>query len=656
MKSVEIYRLLGIGLIFLFLSQKGYTWKAVYYFPEIAKVYYDVRQDKPAHKESAYCFPENLYYPLHAGIACRGVSILHYGKPDAKQVPDSLGKQKMWHYLKVFNYPIDCRKDTTILDFSFYLEKVKKYRIYLHSTTDVWVYKDFECSFEGFQYPVQISLSAFSTSAVSRIPSIDKLFLVVNKDEEDKKGPVFIVNKFVVADRLEQEKTFLHPFWDRLFHRPVVDSVFSYMNNDPALFRNTFYRPLWNQLYLKRDKEDEEEIPLLKEVLALALQDYPFYDEKGIKKKVILEKLQELYDTQYLFSGEKQFLEALACFLQTEINDGHFFLKLPSSGEEKQLSPVRLYEIGKKIIVSAVFDSTYISQLPLGTEVLAIDGQKVEACIEDLKLAQYGVEERKRARAIALLLNRKPGDSVILTVKSRAIGEKREVKLNYPGSISIPANFRFPHALFEQKEEIAYFRIARMDGQVFLRFVNHFKEIKQSKGLILDLRGNGGGSPDGEILFSTFIQQPMVYEHMGFKDSKRRRESVVIQPHPTLRLPSDFPVVILGDENTACASEAFIQAMRQLESCWFLSHSPTAGSLHDRHAVIFPSGIFLSLDCLSEKQYSVGGKVIECVGLEPDIWVQYRKPEDLAPYNDLLKSKAVEFIQSHKRCKSLLKG
>lgn len=486
-------------------------------------MYYDVRQDKPAHKESAYCFPENLYYPLHAGIACREVSILHYGKPDAKQVPDSLGKQKMWHYLKVFNYPIDCRKDTTILDFSFYLEKVKKYRIYLHSTTDVWVYKDFECSFEGFQYPVQISLSAVSTSAVSRIPSIDKLFLVVNKDEEDKKGPVFIVNKFVVADRVEQEKTFLHPFWDRLFHRPVVDSVFSYINNDPALFRNTFYRPLWSQLYLKRDKEDEEEIPLLKEVLALALQDYPFYDEKGIKKKVILEKLQELYDTQYLFSGEKQFLEALACFLQTEINDGHFFLKLPSSGEEKQLSPVRLYEIGKKIIVSAVFDSTYISQLPLGTEVLAIDGQKVEACIEDLKLAQYEVEERKRARAIALLLNRKPGDSVILTVKSRAIGEKREVKLNYPGSISIPANFRFPHALFEQKEGIAYFRIARMDGQVFLRFVNHFKEIKQSKGLILDLRGNGGGSPDGEILFSTFIQQPLrTYEQVGEVDLSRR--------------------------------------------------------------------------------------------------------------------------------------
>lgn len=655
MKPHIRYKLLGIGITFWLLSQMGYAWKAVYYLPKVKVVYYDIRQESRGHQKHIHWFAENIYYPIYPGPACCGINPLQYGKLAPGQVPDSLRKQKAWYYLKVFDRPITCQKDTTKLTLFYYQQAIRKFSIYLHTTSGGWVHKVFTCDFDGYQYPLQVSLSDFFESDRQIGTSIDKLLLIAEGDIKHKKEIVFSVNQFTLADVIEQEKTFFHPFWDRLFHRPEVDSVFKYMDDDPASLRNTYYYTLWNQVYLLKEKTEEEELPLIKEIIELVLHHYPFYQERELDKKIILQKLQALYADSSLFADEHRFLEVLASFLRTEINDGHFFLRLPFVRKKKLVSPVRLYEIGGKIIVSAVFDSIYNSELPLGTEVLSINGRNIQDCINDLKSIQYGVEERKRSRAIALLLNRAPGDSVTLKVKRKNSTVVCDVVVKYPASVTVPADFSVPQALFEQTDGVSYFRIAQMDGQVFLRFANHFEEIKHSKGLILDVRGNGGGSPDGEILFSTFIQHPTVFKHTGFKNSERRRESVLIRPHPTLHFSSDFPVVILADENTACASEAFILAMKQLDNCWFFSHSPTAGSLQDRHGVWFPSGIFLSLDCLAEKQYSLQGEVVENAGLQPDIWIQYRRPEDLAAYSDLLKKKAIEFIQLYERNKSLLR-
>lgn len=653
MKLEKMYIFVFIGICVLMGSPKAYAWRIVYYIPEMIRVHYDLKQDCSYNKQQVLEFPKNLYYPF-SSESTQGVNILQYGKLGIKNVPIMFLGQKKRYYLKKFDNPILCRKDTTILTFYFYQKNIKKYSIYLHTTTNIWKNKDFICDFDGFQYPIQIHLSDFFSSFDSIIPAIDTLLILIETDEGLKKEAALIANKLSIEDFIQRERTFSHPLWDRLFHRSNADSVYNYMENDPAVFRNTYNHTLWDCMYFIRDTDGENELYMIKNVLYHALFEYPFYDERALDKRSIIQKLERLYADQASYSDEKLFLEDLEKFLRKEINDGHFFLKLPSLIKKRQISPVRLYEVAGKVLVSAVFDSTYVSFLPLGTEVLAVKGKKIAACIDSLKREQYGVDERKRSRAIASLLNGYVGDTLILTIKKNNKSKIEEINLVYTDKIHIPPNFKLAHGLFECKNDIAYFRIAQMDGKVFLRFVNHVNKIKKCKGLILDLRGNSGGSPDGELLFSSFIQRPTVYCHIGFNNSDRRRESIVIQPHKSIRIPSDFPIIILGDENTACASEAFIQAMQQLDNCSFLSHSPTAGSLQNRYGVIFPSGVFLSLDCLTEKIYSIKDKVIECTGLVPDIWVQYRTIDDLAPYKDILKVKAFELLEAYEMRKSLI--
>lgn len=626
------------------------SWKAVYYTPKVDSVYYDIQQDELYNDKIIIDFPDGIDYSdqIYRDFSRKGLQLLQYGNLSFTVNPRISNEYEGYFYLKEFLHPIHCRKDTTILKLSFYQKNIKNYSIYIHPVgADIWLQKDLQCKFEGFQSPLQLQLNElFEEQELNfTIPEIDKLLIVVYPDIQEK-DVVFASNQLAIFDLYYTEEKYYHPFLDRLFSLPESDSIFKDGTDNVAIMRNTYYYTPWSSFYFVNDKNDEDEIDLVKDVIRQSLEEYQFYSERGLDKQEVLEKLHQLYDVKELYADKQSFLEALSLLLRKEINDGHFFINSPHTKQKSSYSPVRLYEIANKIVVSAVFDSTYMEILPLGSEVVAINGRELEPIIDSLKIWQYGVEGRKRSRAIASLLDRQKGDSVILSVRKEGDNELQRIPLIYNNSITIPANFRIPHTHFEVDKEIGYFKVNRMDGEVFLHYVNNLEKIRDCKGLIIDLRGNGGGDGDGELIFSSFISKPMVYSHIGFKGNHYRKESVVIKPHSSIRLPSKFPVVILGDENTACASEAFIEAMRQLDNCYYLSHTFTSGSLHGRYTVFFPSGIFISLDCLSEKIYSPRGELLECKGIKPDIWIQHKKVEDLIPYNDLLKEEAKKLINT----------
>ena len=106
---------------------------------------------------------------------------------------------------------------------------------------------------------------------------------------------------------------------------------------------------------------------------------------------------------------------------------------------------------------------------------------------------------------------------------------------------------------------------------------------------------------------------------------------------PNKRFYLNIPTVILVDENTACESEAFAEAMRYNVGTILIGKSSTAGSYASVFKLCFPSGVSMKINSLVPKTMVSSGKTIENQGVPPDIWVKISEVHDLYPYNDKIR-------------------
>jgi C-terminal processing protease CtpA/Prc len=292
-----------------------------------------------------------------------------------------------------------------------------------------------------------------------------------------------------------------------------------------------------------------------------------------------------------------------------------------------------------------------MNQLSLGDVVVAIDNKLINEQVDSLRQLQHGTEDRQERALLASILARSKTDSCLLTIVCNN-QEQKKVLVKYNGKIVIPHNCRPKHLEFKLLDgDIAYFRILGMGGNVYLRFLNHYEEICNSNGLILDLRNNGGGEMiEGMNIFSHFIEHPQVYGNYHTYGNDNNIASFVTLPNNNYSfVDSPLPVVIIGNSYTACASEQFIYNMAKLDNVVFISSDKTAGAFMGMRNLILPSGIVFFVNGMSGKM-SLGNSnnIIENKGLEPDIWIPMSKIADLAPYNDILLQKAKRYIQNYK--------
>jgi C-terminal processing protease CtpA/Prc len=605
----------------------------VYNETKVVSRHYDIFDDP--------IFKNCPYYPLNKLIvpAEKGICITKYGKINKKEVINALDLGKKEHYFfKTFSRL--SLKNTTIIKHAIFQKNVKNYDINIQMSNGHWYKRTFNCDFEGYQIPKELSLSNWSKDDFTLTG-----VLITVKPINPSEKIIFAVSEFNISDQIVVETECQHPFLDQLLDKVGnCDTILTangllYSNKDmlSLLCTEETYRmhKMSNYFSFKTNSNDSE-IVLLKKIIHLAIKEYPFYQEKDIDQQSIKNRFIDFCSAHSDSMSIQDFTSSLASFIRKEFMDAHFFVEPPKKERTTTSSgPIRLYEIAGKVLVAGIFDTLY-KNVPLGAEIISIDKKPVNKIIDSLSVFQLGQPERKRMRAIATMLYRNVNDSAIIIYKIKRQTETATIR--YDRKINIPSHFKPDHFLFEFIDSIAYFKINHMDSYVFLRFINHVEQIREAKGLILDLRGNpGGSSSEGEKLFSMFIDRPTVFHHVVALNRTSRLESKIIRPNENIHFYPEYPVVILGDENTACASEDFIQAMKQLKQCYFLSYSTTCGSLQSRYGISFPSGTFLSLDCLSNKIFAHEVGIVENVGISPNVWVQPTKIEDLAPYNDLLK-------------------
>jgi len=255
-----------------------------------------------------------------------------------------------------------------------------------------------------------------------------------------------------------------------------------------------------------------------------------------------------------------------------------------------------------------------------GDQIIAIDG-------EDMT----GVDG-----FVALQKVRGPeGTTVVLTIEREDIEEPFDVSI-------VRAKITLPNVESEiLDEDILYIILYNFNDEAHNDLREALKEglTQDPIGIILDLRGNGGGYRHIAVnIASEFIEEGVIlYEEYG--DGTQD----VHQARSYEGLATDIPLVVLVDGTSASATEIFAGAVQD----------------HERGTLVgtttFGKGVVWTIYPLSSDRgvlrmtianwLTPNGRFIHGVGLDPDIVVPYTE-EDAAAGTDPQLDKAIELLSN----------
>ena len=188
------------------------------------------------------------------------------------------------------------------------------------------------------------------------------------------------------------------------------------------------------------------------------------------------------------------------------------------------------------------------------------------------------------------------------------------------------------------EDDIAYIKLNNFDQSVYGNFISYIEQLTSSgpKKYIIDLRNNPGGFLEMAVdLAGWFLNKGdlVVIEDFGGKAEQKKSYS---------RGPgvlANSPVVILINEGSASASEIFAGALRDNRKVMLIGEK-TFGKGSVQEGIDLPDGSILKVTIAN--WLTPHGTVIEGKGLEPDIAVVDKNPNDDI---DAQLQKAIEVIK-----------
>jgi C-terminal processing protease CtpA/Prc len=211
----------------------------------------------------------------------------------------------------------------------------------------------------------------------------------------------------------------------------------------------------------------------------------------------------------------KEYYDVLRKFCAL-LQDGHTNVYYPSS-VRKQLSnlKIRLLSINKRAFVSNV-DQSLAKQIPLGTEILEVNGQPMKAYVQK-RVIPYVSSSTQYVLwdwAIRTMFYGTKGDYVNLKLKQPS-GKILTMKLlrNREGVKWVKPYKRPPLLEFKWlKGKVAYLAINSFsDNSIQQEFPKWLPELYKAKAVVIDIRKNGGGSSDNaSFIVKHFTKQKVL--------------------------------------------------------------------------------------------------------------------------------------------------
>lgn len=345
------------------------------------------------------------------------------------------------------------------------------------------------------------------------------------------------------------------------------------------------------------------------------------------------------------------------------LQDGHTDVSGPSEWPTAA-PPVTVRELERRIVVTGLVAPVALAdealrrecegaQLQLGDEVLAIDDEPIATVLKE-RIHPYVCASTPQHRSLVAcprLLHGEPGSKVRLTIRS-GDGPPRDVTLTR--GYQRPPSRSSARANGEVTDGIVYVQLpsfgSTSNAEAFERLL---PTIRAAKGLILDVRQNGGGDTSvGNRILSWLTDQPLPGSHWrtrAYKPAFRawgRPEEWHRGTHAAVVPKSDpwlGPVVVLTGPSTFSAAEDFLVVLKASRRARLVGE-PTGGSTGQPLVVEgLPAGGRARI-CTKRDTFPDGTEFVG-VGVLPDVQVLPTIADHLAG-RDAVFQRGLEEMQS----------
>jgi C-terminal processing protease CtpA/Prc len=184
-----------------------------------------------------------------------------------------------------------------------------------------------------------------------------------------------------------------------------------------------------------------------------------------------------------------------------------------------------------------------------------------------------------------------------------------------------------------------YIRIVTFEnGSWIYEFHSVLAYLKDTRGLIVDVRDNGGGSTNmSDIMVSRFITLPLPYYPVYIQGKPQNTHPV----QPLGPFTYTKPVVVLINGVCFSTTESFAEMMRQIQNVTVVGDTTGGGGGAPEYFSL-PSGREIRVSTKDLRRYD--GMPVEWNGIPPDIVVMQTR-DDVKNGHDLQFERAIRLLQ-----------
>lgn len=236
---------------------------------------------------------------------------------------------------------------------------------------------------------------------------------------------------------------------------------------------------------------------------------------------------------------------------------------------------------------------------------------------------------------VAEMIRGEKGTKVVLTVIHPDSSEPVDISIERDDILIPSVSYR----MLDAETPIGYIQLSRFSGESGNEVREALEELlnKGAVGLVLDLRGNGGGLLSAAVdVADHFLDEKVVVRQ------ESRREGERIEETRDATLAPETPLVVLVDGGTASASEILAGALQDHDRAVLVGQRTFGkGSVQ----LVFDLSDGSSVHVTSARWFTPDGHQIDQEGLTPTIGVEITQ-EDIDNNRDVALNRAIEYLQN----------
>ncbi len=354
-------------------------------------------------------------------------------------------------------------------------------------------------------------------------------------------------------------------------------------------------------------------------------------------KEVNWEEVKKKYAPQAAKAANDDEFHQVLARMVSELKDGHTRVVAPQQGRQGRLPLVLRQANGGWVVVSVAGSRTGEENgVRPGMELVRLNQQPVAEAIERHRETAPGATEAARQlEALDQALRGKPGEAAELTFRTPH-GKTVTTRMTYeiPGrEAGEPRRGRRSGVQLVRETEFAvsdtaksalgyrrlpggwgYIKVSSFQSPPGTALDQALTRLQPMKGLIVDLRGNGGGiMGNGDQLVGRFIDRPIPGGVIVRKNGQKTAMGVKPQGHSYAG-----PMALLIDEKVASTAE-HVAAVLQDAKRAVLVGTTTAGASGNPVVLALPTRAFVQVS--SWDHFRPNGERIEGRGVKPDVEV-----------------------------------